>query len=77
MKATALRKTNSSTLFNIELATGAARLVQWCKTALRFAIPQNGDLLHLNPHLRRDAGIDELEIERMKAISAPLIRSKA
>ncbi|MGI9351770.1 MAG: hypothetical protein ACR2O3_09425 [Rhizobiaceae bacterium] len=32
------------------------------------------DLNYLNPHLRRDAGIDELELERQKIAASPLIR---
>lgn len=32
------------------------------------------DICHISPHLRRDAGIDEVELEKIKLSSAPLIR---
>ena len=72
MKATALDKTDSPTLVGIDPRAIGSRFVQKLKTILH----RDRDLHHLPPHLRRDAGIDELEIERTKAVRAPLIRSK-
>ena len=35
---------------------------------------QPTDLHHLNAHLRQDAGLDEMDIERGKVLRSPLIR---
>ncbi len=42
--------------------------------ALKWAFDPCFDLNGLNGRLRRDAGIDELELERIRLAKAPLIR---
>lgn len=49
----------------------------WRARCARFlgGLFQSGDeILYLNAHLRRDAGIDEIDVEREKIRRAPLIR---
>jgi len=50
------------------------KLMQMLRLALRWRLRRNTDLVYLNRHLRRDAGIDELDLERMAIARAPLIR---
>ena len=42
--------------------------------ALGSLFRPGADPIHLNRHLRRDAGVDELELERRRVLRAPLIR---
>lgn len=49
-------------------------LVDLWKWVRRFDIGRPDDLTHLSQHLRLDAGIDELEVERQQILKAPLIR---
>ena len=46
----------------------------WCRKILGYLFQPSGDLQYLNAHLLRDAGIDEIELEREAARTAPLIR---
>lgn len=57
--------TNKPTIF------GLRKKLQ--KTLARILKP-NFEVMHLNDHLRRDAGIDEHELERMRIAGSPLIR---
>lgn len=50
-----------------------ARAEKYLTTLAQLIKPDN-DLGLLSARLRRDAGIDELEIERKRVIRAPLIR---
>ena len=43
-------------------------------SALKLLLQPPSDLGHLTARLRRDAGIDELEVERKEVAGAPLIR---
>ena len=48
--------------------------VRKCVKALRSLFQPRCDLNHISQHLRSDAGIDELELERDTIARAPLIR---
>ena len=50
------------------------RLRYLVRKILRSDYVHRNDTLHLNARLRRDAGIDEIELERKKLEQAPLIR---
>ena len=53
---------------------GVSAQVQKCLTAFKQMLRPRYDLERLNARLRRDAGIDEHEMERNKLVKAPLIR---
>ncbi|WP_282152786.1 hypothetical protein [Ruegeria atlantica] len=53
---------------------GRFDLMGWLLGFLKPSIQTGRDPVHLTHRLLRDAGIDELEIERKKIMSAPLIR---
>ena len=50
------------------------RIGRWTLNFMKEAFQPRYDFNRLDPRLRRDAGIDELELERTSAIKAPLIR---
>jgi len=50
------------------------RFLQSVMKALGSLFRPGSDPIHLNRHLRRDAGVDELELERRRVLRAPLIR---
>ena len=45
-----------------------------CTRLLGWLLQPGDEILYLNTHLRRDAGIDEIDVEREKIRGAPLIR---
>lgn len=45
-----------------------------CVKLLGWLFQPGGELQYLNAHLRRDAGIDEIDVEREAIRRAPLIR---
>ena len=74
MKSIAVGKFEASQSTKTE--TNIARFV-WiknCLAALGMMFRSPTHLDHLNEHLRKDGGICEQELERMKAANAPLIR---
>ena len=54
--------------------SGLFSLVKKCFATINQLIESRNDPTHLTARLLRDAGIDELEIERRKVARAPLIR---
>lgn len=53
---------------------GRIGLLEKCLAAIIPSFQSLNDPTHLTARMRRDAGIDELEIERKKLARAPLIR---
>lgn len=45
-----------------------------CARLLGWLLQPGDEILYLNTHLRRDAGIDATDVEREKIRRAPLIR---
>jgi len=74
MKIISYRKGEAYETLPAEFSFTSSLLVQKCIKAFSFAFRPSCDLIHLNPHLRRDAGIDELGLERLTIVRAPLIR---
>ena len=63
----------SETTFTQSSLKGSEFVTLWMN-AVRGAFRPRCDLNHLNRHLRRDAGIDELQLEQITIARAPLIR---
>ena len=54
--------------------TNGSESFRKCVKAVTSVFQPRCNLNHLSQHLRRDAGIDELELERNTIARAPLIR---
>ena len=52
---------------------GRFSLLEKCLAAINLSFQSRNDPTRLTARIRRDAGIDELEIERRKLARAPLI----
>ena len=63
----------SETPFTLFRFKSSALLPLWVNAFKGRFLPRC-DLNHLNHHLRRDAGIDELQLEQTTISRAPLIR---
>jgi hypothetical protein len=59
---------------NANTVTIKSQLARICVKVARYVFQPRYDPSHLSQHLRRDAGIDELELERETIARAPLIR---
>lgn len=53
---------------------GLFSVLKNCSVAIYSLFQTGNDPTRLTARLRRDAGIDELEIERKRLVKAPLIR---
>ena len=74
MKTISYRKVEALETLPAEFSFTRSLLVQTCIKAFSCAFRPRCDLIHLNQHLRRDAGIDELELERLTIVRASLIQ---